>query len=94
MLADLWCIEGEVPRYCPPNCTLILWADQGTFDLLPIMHFKISQNGGCFISSIQMYDISFQNIIKIEHEVRLVVLLEIFNSKVSFHNHSHNQLRI
>ena len=27
MLANLRCIEGEVPKYCPPNCAIIVQAD-------------------------------------------------------------------
>ena len=40
MLADLQCIEGEVPGYCPPNCAIIMRADPGTCDILPTMHWE------------------------------------------------------
>ena len=40
MLANLRCIEGEVPEYCPPKCTKIGQADPGTCNTLPTMHCK------------------------------------------------------
>ena len=40
MLANSRCIEGEVPQYCAPNCTIIVRADPGTCDILPTMHCK------------------------------------------------------
>ena len=40
MLANSRCIKGEVSRYCPQNCAIIVWADPGTCDILPTMHCK------------------------------------------------------
>ena len=41
MSANSWYIEGEVPEYYPPNCTILVWADPGTCDILPTMHCKL-----------------------------------------------------
>ena len=40
MLANSRFIEGEVPGYCAPYCAMIVRADLGTCDILPIMHCK------------------------------------------------------
>ena len=54
MLADLRCIEGKVPRYCPPPPELrnIGGADPGTLRYINNNALQISQDGRYLILSI------------------------------------------
>ena len=40
MLADSQCVEGEVPRYCTPNCAILVVQIRVLYDILTTMYCK------------------------------------------------------
>ena len=58
MLASSRCIEGEIPGYCPPNCSMIVRADPGTCGYITNNELQISQNGGYMILSIRALNLT------------------------------------